>query len=150
MKDKKAKKKDEFYGKLVSLVFPIAFQQFMLSLVGASDAVMLGKLNQDSLSAVSLAGQILFVFNLFLAALTIGASMFAAQYWGKGDRGTVERILAFVLRYSMAVSAVFFAGAELAPEHLMKIFTPDAGLISYGADYLRVVGIWRKIGCWGR
>lgn len=137
---RKLGKKDEFYGKLVGLVFPIAFQQFMLSLVSASDAVMLGKLNQDSLSAVSLAGQVMFVFNLFLAALTIGASMFAAQYWGKGDTDTVERILAFVLRFSVIVSAVFFAGAELFPELLMKIFTSEAKLVSYGADYLRVVG----------
>ena len=137
---KAGKNKDEFYSKLGSLILPIAFQQFMLSLVNASDAVMLGKLNQDSLSAVSLAGQIMFVFNLFLAALTIGTSMFAAQYWGKGDRDTVEKILAFVLRFSMIVSAVFFICAEFVPELLMKIFTSDAGLIRYGADYLIVVG----------
>ena len=60
--------KKEFYKKLVWLVLPIAFQQFMLSLVSASDAVMLGMLSQDALSAVSLAGQALFVFNLFLSA----------------------------------------------------------------------------------
>ncbi len=107
MKDN-GKRKDEFYGRLSGLVFPIAFQQFMLSLVGASDAVMLGSLSQDALSAVSLAGQVMFVFNLFLAALTIGASMFAAQYWGKKDKDTVERILAFVLRFSLIISAVYF------------------------------------------
>lgn len=54
-----------FYKKLFSLVLPIAFQQFMLAAVSASDALMLGFVNQDSLSAVSLAGQITFVFNLF-------------------------------------------------------------------------------------
>ncbi len=140
MKDN-GKRKDEFYGRLSGLVFPIAFQQFMLSLVGASDAVMLGSLSQDALSAVSLAGQVMFVFNLFLAALTIGASMFAAQYWGKKDKDTVERILAFVLRFSLIISAVFFAGSELFPESLMRIFTPDERLISPGADYLRAVGI---------
>ncbi|MCM1135260.1 MAG: MATE family efflux transporter [Clostridium sp.] len=137
----KGKDKDEFYGKLVSLVFPIAFQQFMLSLVSASDAVMLGRLNQDSLSAVSLAGQVAFVFNLFLAALTIGASMFAAQYWGKGDRDTVEKILAFVLRFAMIVSAIFFICAEFMPTLLMKIFTSEQRLILYGAEYLRAVGL---------
>lgn len=136
----KGKKRDEFHSKLISLVFPIAFQQFMLSLVSASDAVMLGRLNQDSLSAVSLAGQVTFVLQLFLAALTIGASMFAAQYWGKKDRDAVERILAFTLRFAMIVSAVFLAGAEFFPKLLMKIFTFDARLISYGADYLRAVG----------
>ena len=69
------KKNSEFYSKLFSLVLPIAFQQFMLAAVNASDALMLGLLDQDSLSAVSLAGQVQFVFNLFLAAMAIGASM---------------------------------------------------------------------------
>ena len=45
-----------FTRKLISLVMPIAFQQFMLALVSASDALMLGVISQDSLSAVSLAG----------------------------------------------------------------------------------------------
>ena len=64
----------------------ITFQQLMLALVSASDALMLGMLTQDALSAVSLAGQITFVENLFFAAMAIGLSMLAAQYWGKGGR----------------------------------------------------------------
>lgn len=82
MKNKKA---PAFTRKLISLVMPIAFQQFMLALVSASDALMLGVISQDSLSAVSLAGQITFIHNLLLEAMTIGLSLIAAQYWGKGD-----------------------------------------------------------------
>ena len=59
-------KDSRFYKKLGALVLPIAFQNFMLALVSASDAIMLGALNQNSLSAVSLAGQIQFVQNLIL------------------------------------------------------------------------------------
>ena len=81
----------EFWKKLRNLVFPIAFQQVMLALVSATDAVMLGMLSQDAMSAVSLAGQVQFVFSLYLMTMTIGTSMFAAQYWGKRDVDTVER-----------------------------------------------------------
>ena len=42
-----------FYVKLRRLVLPLAFQQFMLAAVSASDALMLGVLSQDSLSAES-------------------------------------------------------------------------------------------------
>ena len=49
-----------FYRKLFTLVLPIAFQQFMLTAVSASDALMLGFVSRDALSAVSLAGQITF------------------------------------------------------------------------------------------
>ena len=67
----KNKKDPAFTRKLISLVMPIAFQQFMLALVSASDALMLGVISQDSLSAVSLAGQITFIHNLLLEAMTI-------------------------------------------------------------------------------
>lgn len=128
-----------FRTKLIGLVLPIAFQQFMLALVSASDAVMLGFVDQTLLSAVSLAGQVQFVFNLFMLALTIGASMFAAQYWGKGDRETVEALLAFTLKFSLLVSAVFFLATAAVPSLLMRIFTSDDALIGAGAPYLRAV-----------
>ena len=109
----------EFYKKLLSLVLPIAFQQFMLSLVSASDALMLGFISQDALSAVSLAGQLMFVFNLFLTSFSMGTSMMAAQYWGKGDKETVSKILAFVLRTALTVSFVFFIGTLFFPRQLI-------------------------------
>lgn len=128
-----------FYKKLLALVLPIALQNLMTALVSASDALMLGFLNQNSLSAVSLATQIQFVLNLFYAALTIGTTILAAQYWGKGDSETVERILALALRISTGISAAFFLAANLAPGGLMRIFTKETVLIELGIPYLKVV-----------
>ena len=76
---------NKFRNQILKLALPITAQQFMLALVSACDAFMLGGLNQNSLSAVSLASQITFVFNLILTALTIGENMFVAQYYGKKD-----------------------------------------------------------------
>ena len=131
----------DFTKKLLTLVFPIAFQQFMLALVSASDALMLGVLSQDDLSAVSLASQVAFVQNLFLAAMTIGLSMLAAQYWGKKDRQAVEQIFAYVLKVSTGISFLFTLAAFCFPEGIMGIFTPDAVLAAKGAVYLRTVSL---------
>ncbi len=128
-----------FYQKLSSLVLPIAFQQFMLAAVSASDALMLGLVNQTSLSAVSLASQITFVFNLFMGGLTMGTSILAAQYYGKGDKVSIEKIFAYVTKVSFLISAVFFSASLCAPESLMRIFTADQQLISGGIVYLRIV-----------
>lgn len=46
---------NKFRNKILKLALPITAQQFMLALVSACDAFMLGGLNQNSLSAVSLA-----------------------------------------------------------------------------------------------
>lgn len=137
----KISENSEFRKKLLSLVFPIAFQQFMIALVTASDAVMLGAVSQDLLSAASLAGQVTFVYNLFLMAMTIGTSIFAAQYYGKGDYVSVEKLLSIVLRISVAVSFLFFLGTTIFPLCLMRIFTSEPTLIKYGIPYLRIVGI---------
>ena len=128
-----------FYRKLWGLVLPITVQNLMTALVSASDAFMLGFVSQTSLSAVSLATQVQFVHNLFMLALTIGATTLAAQYWGKGDTDSVEEILAIVLKISMAVSFVFFAAAMFLPGNLMRIFTDDPQLIRAGIPYLRIV-----------
>ena len=77
---------NKFRNKILKLALPIMAQQFMLALVSACDAFMLGGLNQNSLSAVSLASQITFVFNLILTALTIGENMFVAQYYASTIR----------------------------------------------------------------
>lgn len=137
----KEKKSYDFTKKLLTLVFPIAFQQFMLALVSASDALMLGMLTQDSLSAVSLASQVIFVENLFLMAMTIGLSMFAAQYWGKGDKVAVERIFAYVMKVTAAVSFLFFLAGMCVPGSLMRVFTNELPLIEGGRVYLRTVSL---------
>lgn len=128
-----------FYRRLFALVLPIGLQNLMTALVSASDALMLGFLDQSSLSAVSLGTQVQFVLNLFYAALTIGTTVLASQYWGKGDAEAVEKVLAVVLTVSMAVSAVFFLGASLIPGVLMRIFTGEEELVALGIPYLRIV-----------
>lgn len=134
-----ANKKDGFYKSLIAMVLPIALQNFMSAAVSASDAVMLGFIEQDALSAVSLASQINFIYNLFIMIFTISTTMLAAQYWGKGDRSTVEKILGFSLKLSCAVSLIFTLCTLFIPDLLMRIFTGETTLIGMGAGYLRTV-----------
>lgn len=131
----------KLYKKLFGIVAPIAFQYLMASLVSASDAFMLGFLDQDSLAASSLAGQTAFVFSLFFGAFVFGLTVLAAQYWGKGDKATAGEVLAVTMRYSIIVSTVFTLAAALFPEALMRLFTSDSKLISAGAEYLRMVSL---------
>ncbi len=128
----------QFNKKLFSLVIPIAFQQLVLSVVGASDAIMLNLISQNKMSAVSLATQISFVENLFLAAMTIGLSTLAAQYWGKKDKNAVERIFAYVAKVTFFVSVIFFFAALILPELLMSLLTNETELIKDGAEYLKL------------
>ena len=126
---------------IVRLAFPIALQQFMTALVGACDAIMLGKLSQDAMSAVSLATQVTFVFNLFMFAFMAGENMFVAQYYGKGDYTGISQVFSLVTKICGCIAVVFLAGSLFFPEQLMRILTNEETLIVLGSEYLRVIGI---------
>ncbi len=130
----------EFYSNLTRLALPIALQSLMLASVAAGDALMLGKVAQNEMTAVSLATQIQFVQNMFIMAVTGAGAILGAQYWGKGDRHTLEDIFNIMLRFSGIVSLIFFLGCELVPGLLMHIFTHDEALIVIGSSYLRIAG----------
>lgn len=142
MKDKRIvmKDKETLRKKMFRLMLPMAFQQFMLALVGACDAAMLGKLNQDSMAAVSLASQVTFVFNLFMAAFVIGENMFVAQYYGKKDFAGISKVCSLVFRISCITAVIFVAASILFPENIVRFLTNEANLIVLGSEYLRWVG----------
>ena len=130
----------EFYRKMRKLTFPIAMQNLMLSAVAAADAIMLGRLAQDSMAGVSLATQIQFIQNMVLAAFTSGGAILGAQYWGKKDLKTINDIFCMMLRCSGLVSLLFFIGCVFFPGKLMLVFTHDPVLIEVGISYLRIAG----------
>ena len=129
-----------FYRRLWALALPIAFQSLMLASVAAGDALMLGRIAQEEMTAVSLATQVQFVQNMFVMAVTAAGAILGAQYYGKGDRATVRELFNMMLRFSGLISALFCAACELMPEALMHIFTHDDSLIQIGAGYLRIAG----------
>ena len=129
-----------FYKRLTRIATPIAFQSLMLALVSACDALMLGRVAQEQMTAVSLATQIQFVQNMFLMAITSAGSILGAQYWGKGDRRTMQSLFHLMLRFAGMLSILFCAACELIPGMLMHIFASDATLIEIGSAYLRIAG----------
>ncbi|MBR5866957.1 MAG: MATE family efflux transporter [Spirochaetaceae bacterium] len=130
----------DFFSKLLHITLPLAFQNLMLASVAAADAMMLGFLNQNSMSAVSLATQIQFIQNMFIFSVVSVESILGAQYWGKNDKETVSKVFCLSIKLSVAVSFLFFAGCEFFPRQLMLIFTNEEELISLGIEYLKIAG----------
>lgn len=134
-----AEEKRAFNKELMSLAIPFALQNLLQALVGATDALMLGRLNQESIAAVSLANQISFIMSLFTGAIIGAAGVLIAQYWGKRDYTGTKRFMSIALRYVFFITLVFFLLAFLIPEKLMLIFTKESELIEIGAEYLKIV-----------
>lgn len=134
-----AKDKD-FYNKLNILALPIIFQHLMLASVAVADAFMLGNVEQNAMSSVSLATQIQFVQNMIMTSALSAASVLAAQYWGKGDKDTVNDIFRISVRVCGLISILTFLGCELCPGFLMSIFTNEPILVEIGSGYLKIAG----------
>ena len=123
----------------MALVIPMALQNLINTGVSACDVFMLGKVGETALSASSLARQVQYIMSLFLFGLTSGATVLTAQYWGKGDKKTIERMLAMGMCMAVAVTAIFTLVSLLMPETLIRIFTNESEVIREGVKYLRIL-----------
>ena len=117
----------------------MALQNLINVGVTAADVIMLGAVGEKALSGASLAGQIQYIMTLFLFGLTSGATVLTAQYWGKGDRDAIEKILGMAVKAAVCVTALFTVSALAVPELLMQVFTNDPVVVSEGVKYLRIV-----------
>ncbi len=129
----------EFYKKVVALVVPMALQNLINTGITTADVVMLGKVGEDVLSGCSLAGQIQFILNLIFFGITSGATVLTAQYWGKGDRRTIEKVLGIAFRVSLLAAVLFTVITLCFPTQLMHIFTSEPSVIAEGVKYLKIV-----------
>ena len=100
--------KKDFLKHASKLAFPIMIQNLIGTLVNIADTVMLGYVSQTAMAASSLANQYTFILFCLYYGMATGTSVLCAQYWGKGDKKTVERILGLAERISLIVSLVFF------------------------------------------
>ena len=130
-----------FYKQVLVLIIPMALQNLINVGVTAADVFMLGLVGETALSGASLAGQIQFVMTLVFMGVTSGATVLTAQYWGKGDCRTIEKILGMAFRIAFLVALFFAAAAFCIPDMLMRIYSSEPEVIQEGVKYLRIVGV---------
>lgn len=130
-----------FYKSVMILVLPMAIQNLINVGVTAADVFMLGYINDTVLSGASLAGQVQYIMSLIFFGITSGSAVLAAQYWGKHDTATVEKILGTALNFSLITAIVFSLVSMLFPEWCVSLFTDEQDVIAEGARYLRVLAV---------
>lgn len=119
-----------FYKSVFALVIPMALQNLINVGVTSTDVIMLGKVGEKVLSGASLAGQVQFIMTLIFYGTTSGATVLTAQYWGKKDTRTIEKILGIGLRTGLTTAVVFAVAALGIPGLLMRIYTSDPVVIA--------------------
>lgn len=128
-----------FYRSLLLLALPIALQNLVTFSVNLADSVMVGSLGDTAVAGMYMGNQIQTLLQVFSGGIEGAILILAAQYWGKRDAASIRRIVAIGVRFSVIVGAVLTVLCAVWPAQIIGLFTQDAGTISTGAAYLRIV-----------
>ncbi len=95
-----------FYKGVLTLLIPIIIQQFITNFVSLLDNIMVGSLGTEAISAASIANQIMMVYCLAIFGGLSGASIFGAQFFGKGDMDGMRHTFRFKIIFAVLCTAV--------------------------------------------
>ena len=131
----------DLWNKIITIILPLSLQSLLFQVDSTIDAVMLGKVGQEALASVSLAGQVQFIYHMLMGTCGSAFSIFVAQYWGKRDRRTVEKLLGMSFQIHLLLSAAFFLITIIIPQEVMRIFTDKQVFMDQGGTYLRWLAV---------
>ncbi len=136
----------EFYKRVLALTLPIMLQNGITNLVNMLDNIMVGRLNIASSSGVTVANQLIFVFNLCIFGAISGAGIFGAQFFGKGDNEGIRYTFRFKLIISLLLSLLGIAVFSLFGNGLINLYLQGDGgkvdpafTLREARDYLNIM-----------
>ena len=140
-----------FYKSVLTLLIPIVIQQFISSFVSLLDNIMVGSLGREAISAASIANSILMVHMLAIFGGLSGASIYGAQFFGKGDmdgmRNTFRIKVYFAVFCSLAAILVYLVFGETFLASFLRGESNGGDLaltLRLGTSYLRIM-LWGLI-----
>ena len=126
----------EFFKSILKIAVPLVVQQLIISSLSFIDMLMIGQLGDTAVAGVGLGNQIFFLLQVLTFGVGSGASVFAAQFWGKGDRGNIRKTLGMALILTFIAGFVFTLASILFPEQILGIYSKDTAVVAVGAEYL--------------
>lgn len=129
-----------FYKRLAALALPIIVQNLITTSLGFLDTFMVGLLGSDQMSAVTVANIPIFIIQLIVFGLQSGSSVLISQYWGSGDRESINRVMGIGFLIAGSVSIVFALIMWRFPREVLLLVTDNLLLVELGEPYIRIVG----------
>lgn len=126
----------KFYRQVAGIAVPIALQGFITTGVNMMDTLMIGIVGETQLSAVSLANQFISIYQILCMGIGMGASVLVARYYGMGDRDSLKKTVAIMVRLCVGMAALFCLVTAFFLEWIMGIYTVEDAIISNGVRYL--------------
>lgn len=135
-----------FYRRYLLLALPMIVQNAITNLVSFLDNIMVGQLGTEQMSGVAIVNQLIFVYNLAIFGAASAASIFGAQYYGKGDHKGHMYSFRFKLYATLVITALTILLFLSKGESLISLYLTDTTgngatkqALQYGLQYLSVM-----------
>ncbi len=103
------------------LMIPVIVEQFLNSLMGMADTMMVSHVGSAAMSAVSLVDSINVLVIQVFAALATGAAIICSQYLGKGDTDGANRAARQIFLTVLVISVGLMAICLIFDEPLLRL-----------------------------
>ena len=135
-----------FYKSYIALALPMILQNAVTNLVSFLDNIMVGQLGTEQMSGVAIVNQLIFVYNLAIFGVVSAASIFGAQYFGKGNHKGHMYSFRFKLYAALTVTALTILLFVTKGESLISLYLTDTSgsgatgaALQYGLEYLIIM-----------
>lgn len=137
-----------FYKMVLAVAVPIMVQNGITNFVNMLDNVMVGRLETEAMSGVTIVNQFVFVFNLLIFGAISSAGIFTAQFHGLGDTEGKRNTFRFKLIIVSIAAILCMALFLVFDDTLVSLFLHEseqqgdlALTLKYGKEYLAVI-VW--------
>ena len=137
-----------FYKRYLMLAIPMIIQNAITNLVSFLDNIMVGQLGTEQMSGVAIVNQLIFVYNLAVFGAVSAASIFGAQYFGKGNHKGHMYSFRFKLYAALLVTAIAMTLFITNGTGFISLYLTDTAgngatevALAYGKEYLEIVMI---------
>ena len=135
-----------FYSTVLAIIVPVIIQNGISNFVNLLDNLMVGALGDAQMSGVSIANQLVFVFNLAIFGGLAGPGIFGAQFYGAGDIKGLQATFRIKIIESLFLLALAFTAFLGFSRPLISLFLQGDGdpslaeeMMRCGQDYLMVI-----------
>ena len=128
-----------FYRHLIAVSLPLILQQLVTASVQIVDNVMVGRLGETAIGAVSVVNQLFFVVIITTFGVISGSTIYMAQYYGAKNQSKLNQTYRITLYAALLVAFIAFVIFSLADTFLIQIFTTNPVTIGLAEDYISII-----------
>ncbi|MBQ6322180.1 MAG: MATE family efflux transporter [Lachnospiraceae bacterium] len=132
-----------FYKRALRIAIPVMLQQLIQSMVSLVDNFMVSGLGDVSMSGVNVAGQVLFVFMVFVNTICMSGGIFLTQFFGAENPEGMQQAFRFKVVLGLAAFIPYFLVCVVFPRQVLSLMlignTQTELILNEAVRYIRIM-----------